>query len=359
MGKIIIFSIGVDMSTSTVIRWLNKMGEEVIRINGDEDRFRLKFIDDTGVYFTDLLGNEIVNLCEAKSCWYRRNAFSRNTIQYKHSNVAGKDLFNDKDKNPDILKKHLDQEYEALIQYIYRRTENAAPITLGSYFTRKLNRLEVLDTARTYGLKVPSFYITTAESQVYSLCQTMELVSKAISDGIYEVVNQKRYYTYTEKINPQELFPNDEIPIYPSLLMPEIKKDFEIRAFYLNGHFYSMAIFSQNNKQTEVDFRKYSQDLPNRMEPFELPADISGKLQQLFIHYNLNTGSADIIVDKKGDYYFLEINPVGQFGMVSEPCNYSLELKIAQYLKYGTSSGTQTNQGTNGVFAHLHAQNIL
>jgi hypothetical protein len=35
---------------------------------------------------------------------------------------------------------------------------------------------------------------------------------------------------------------------------------------------------------------------------------------------------------KKGEYVFLEVNPIGQFGMVSAPCNYNLEKKIAQYL---------------------------
>jgi len=47
---------------------------------------------------------------------------------------------------------------------------------------------------------------------------------------------------------------------------------------------------------------------------------------------NLDNGSIDIIVDNNGKYYFLEINPVGQFGMVSIPCNYYLEKKIANYL---------------------------
>jgi hypothetical protein len=33
-----------------------------------------------------------------------------------------------------------------------------------------------------------------------------------------------------------------------------------------------------------------------------------------------------------GDIYFLEVNPAGQFGMVSTPCNYYLEEKIAEVL---------------------------
>lgn len=32
------------------------------------------------------------------------------------------------------------------------------------------------------------------------------------------------------------------------------------------------------------------------------------------------------------NFYFLEINPVGQFGMVSGPCNYKIEKLIAKYI---------------------------
>ena len=47
---------------------------------------------------------------------------------------------------------------------------------------------------------------------------------------------------------------------------------------------------------------------------------------------NLNCGSLDLVLDNNGIYYYLEVNPVGQFGMVSFPCNYYLEKKIAEFL---------------------------
>lgn len=47
---------------------------------------------------------------------------------------------------------------------------------------------------------------------------------------------------------------------------------------------------------------------------------------------DLNCGSIDMILGNDGLYYFLEVNPVGQFGMVSGPCNYYLERKIANFL---------------------------
>lgn len=46
----------------------------------------------------------------------------------------------------------------------------------------------------------------------------------------------------------------------------------------------------------------------------------------------LDTGSLDFVYSSDKKFYFLEVNPVGQFGMVSRPCNYNLELKVAQFL---------------------------
>ena len=46
----------------------------------------------------------------------------------------------------------------------------------------------------------------------------------------------------------------------------------------------------------------------------------------------LSTGSIDLVVDINDVYYFLEVNPVGQFGMVSSPCNYNIEKKLVNTL---------------------------
>ena len=93
-----------------------------------------------------------------------------------------------------------------------------------------------------------------------------------------------------------------------------------------------MAIFSQKNEGTVVDFRKYTDGNPQRKVPYKLPKSEEKKLIALMEELDLNTGSIDIIVDINNNYIFLEVNPVGQFGMTSVPCNYYLERKIAKTL---------------------------
>ena len=47
---------------------------------------------------------------------------------------------------------------------------------------------------------------------------------------------------------------------------------------------------------------------------------------------NLNTGSIDLIKTKNNDYFFLEVNPCGQYESLSFNCNYQLNKKIATWL---------------------------
>ena len=102
--------------------------------------------------------------------------------------------------------------------------------------------------------------------------------------------------------------------------------------YYLDENFYSMAIISQSHQQTATDFRKYLTEKPNRSLRFQLPKVIENKLKILMDKVELETGSIDMILTKSGEYVFLEVNPIGQFGMTSYPCNYHLERQIAKTL---------------------------
>lgn len=119
---------------------------------------------------------------------------------------------------------------------------------------------------------------------------------------------------------------------FPSLFQKHIKKSADIRIFYLLGECYSMAIMSQENIKTRVDFRHYDEENPNINIPYELDTITKQKINILMNQIGLETGSIDMILTNDGKLIFLEVNPVGQFNMVSVPCNYNLEKKFAAQL---------------------------
>ena len=93
-----------------------------------------------------------------------------------------------------------------------------------------------------------------------------------------------------------------------------------------------MAIFSQGNQKTAIDFRNYDEVKRNRSVAFELPEDIKKKILHFMHEVELDTGSIDFILTPKKEYIFLEINPAGNIEMVSEPCNYYIEKRIAEQI---------------------------
>lgn len=119
---------------------------------------------------------------------------------------------------------------------------------------------------------------------------------------------------------------------FPSMIQEEILKDFEIRVFYILGKVYSMAIMSQDNPQTMVDFRKYDIQKPNRFIPCDIDSDTKARISLFMDYMNLNVGSLDFIKGKDGRMYFLEVNYMGQFGMVDFPCNYGIHRYICDLL---------------------------
>ncbi|MCO5279552.1 MAG: hypothetical protein M9931_00690 [Chitinophagales bacterium] len=93
-----------------------------------------------------------------------------------------------------------------------------------------------------------------------------------------------------------------------------------------------MTNFSQLDPNTSLDYRKYNLNNPNRTVPYYLPKEIQDKIFCLLQKINLNFGVIDLILTEEGEYYFLEVNPVGQFGFVSKHGNYYIEKEIANYL---------------------------
>jgi hypothetical protein len=54
-----------------------------------------------------------------------------------------------------------------------------------------------------------------------------------------------------------------------------------------------MAIFSQNDKKTKIDFRNYNAIKPNRTVPFKLPIRIEEKIVKFMKLVDMNWGSID------------------------------------------------------------------
>jgi ATP-GRASP peptide maturase of grasp-with-spasm system len=319
---IVIFSEESDTSTTEVMDWLYMFEtENILRINSDSNIVNcLSYFNLNRNQAILQINDKIINLSEIKSIWYRRGVFiekSQILTDLTHIEIPNRDI-----------QIFLLNESHVISEYVNSILQKKR--TIGTYFNRTLNKLLVLDLAKKVGLKIPDTYILT-NTNMKSILDSNNFITKALSDSFFAKTDKKFFTNFTSEIDD---FDEKHIKenCFPSLIQKRIEKKFDLRTFFLNGKFYTMAIFSQLDKKTQVDFRKYNYDKPNRCVPFNLPIVVGKKIKVLFKKLRLNTGSLDLIYSNNNEYIFLEINPVGQFGMVSKPCNYYLEEKIAIYL---------------------------
>ena len=233
--------------------------------------------------------------------------------------------------------------YTKLKEYILEEEEQARlflhfySTKLSSYMNESIlnNKLYNLFIAQKVGLAIPDTLITTKKDDLLAFFEKNDgqLINKPIHHGHISLKNKDEGVTYSSR--GTYILEKEHINILDdtfglSLFQSLVEKEMELRIFQLEDKLYSMAIFSQNDEQTRVDFRNYNHNKPNRNVPFQLPSSIEKKILKLVKILKFNTCSIDIILDKDGNYVFLEINPNGQFGWVSKNCNYYLEEKIAE-----------------------------
>jgi ATP-GRASP peptide maturase of grasp-with-spasm system len=319
MNKIIIFSEDGDFSTSKIMKWIFAQNVEVERINVDDEKLCIISLNENFIKINTSFG--IITLSKKDFYWFRRATYYS---FYVLSNLP---------QEPEAREKRVfelqekKQMYESMIYWIL----NNCCYSSNPFFS-VVSKINVLYKAVQCKLTVPQWIITTSKKDLLCFLN----VHHEIATKTFTPLN---YYSecYSFKNLTNRIAHTDDLSTIPDCFLGTffqkyIAKKYELRAFYFHGKFYTMAILSQNNNQTEVDFRHYSKENPNRRIPFTLPSPYAAKLKKLAGILQLDTGSFDILVDKDDKYYFLEVNPVGQFGMVSIPCNYNIEQHIAQQL---------------------------
>lgn len=314
----------LEDTTNHVIDWLDTFNGDYYRLNGED------FMDKADI-INGQIQLENFNPEAIAIIWNRRWS-SKGLI-----NVENEEYYDALGaKNASTLLRSLRQENGILRSFLHLNLKNQVWTTRPE--KTSANKIENLEIAKSCNLSVPEYIITSNKLTLSQFVKKHErIICKPISEtpffsSLLENDIVESLILYTKSFTADEI--EEEIPttFFKSLFQQQIIKEFEIRVFYLNDTCYSMAIFSQNDKQTQVDFRNYNDSKPNRTVPFKLPKEVEENVKKFCRKAGYTIGSLDLIKSRDGKYYFLEINPVGQFGMVSYPCNYNLEKKLAKYL---------------------------
>lgn len=230
----------------------------------------------------------------------------------------------------------LDQEYEKIFlnEYAHLRYNLFTQLQhlpwINPYENEKKvdgNKMFQLKAAKRNHLTIPPTVFTNDEEKVKAFFEE-HCSGKAIAKlhGVTRKTMSGENLISTMVIE-QETLENLSGMIYcPMIFQPYIDKEYELRIMYVDGEFYTGKINNSENADWRVSHKDYF------WTAYELPADIRTNLTSMMKEMGLYTGAIDMIRGKDGKYYFLEVNPQGEWGMLQKELGFPIAERIADNL---------------------------
>lgn len=315
---IVILSYPGDQIANDVMDWLRAYGSNAKRINLEEEDYRSLSVtinEGTTDVQLQLKDGSVLKVQDVSVFFFRGGLLREHTEDYSQEGLSQR-----------LIRTHLAYEFKTLTQFFYSEISKKC---LGNPMNYPLNKLQQLKTAVACGLQIPSTLIRNSRKELMEHIEDPSsfLITKSIQENVLIQDSDLNHFDLkVHRIQPSALPER----FFPSLFQKQVEKEKEIRTFYLDGKFYSLAMLKACKQSEMVDYRVATDKL--RCCSYKLPVEIENKLNLLMNALKLNTGSVDLIRDEKGEYYFLEVNPTGQIGWVSDLGHYFLEERIACYL---------------------------
>ena len=185
---------------------------------------------------------------------------------------------------------------------------------------RASNKPEQLRIAQEMGFLIPKTCITADKELILKFFEEnqKDVIVKAVKHGfLYDGLNAR--VAATQLLDDESVHDLDRYARLPMIFQKRIHKYCDVRVTVVGGKIFATAIHSQDHKETEVDWRLADHyKITLQHESITLPENISKLCKMIVSHFNLRYAAIDLVLSKKGEYYFLELNPNGQWAWIEQ-----------------------------------------
>ncbi len=192
------------------------------------------------------------------------------------------------------------------------------------------NKLRQLRIATEIGLQIPRTIVTNSPDRVREFYHSVggEMVAKLLTT-LSTQMHGADFFLYTSRVNPEDLLALESLRHSPTIFQQLIPKRREFRVVCVGESVFSGALDAAKYADRTVDWRASSEA---QWERGTLPDAVVKQLQTMLARLGLTCGAFDLIETPSGEYIFLEINPVGEWGMLERDLDYPIADTIAKLL---------------------------
>lgn len=313
---ILIISNKNDLTVDYFISKIEKHTSDYFRLNTDffitDYDFSFELSNDEVDKWTikNKVNNKQISNDNISGIWYRRPELPQLVIKTSNSSVNRALMIEAKNYYENIL-----------------RTINTNWVSHPDNIRVAENKILQLSIAKKLGFLIPDTLLSNVELNASLFCNKHSIIStKPLRNGSY-TTDESHYILYNKILDNDDLLHLGLLSNYPAVFQKYIPKIYEIRVIIVHRKVFAVKIDSQLTSRTSEDWRV--DNCHNvKYEEIQLPPKISKQCVSIVEHFGLNFSSMDLILNDDGNYYFLDLNPNGQWGWL----DIELELGIAEAL---------------------------
>lgn len=278
MSKILIITCSYDKTIDYIIK-KNKYRANFFRFN--VDLFADYGITISNSYWEISYRNNTINSNTTLSIYYRKPTFpDTSDFAPEYRRIINSDIL--------AIIDGLANSFSGVVltkPYLLRQAEN---------------KIFQLIYAKSHSILMPKSFIGNND---HWKCINDQRIIKPISVGKIET-SSGIAIIQTNLMHENDSYDSPELtPVY---IQEYIKKSFEVRITVVDDDFFAVKIVSDNM----IDWRAGNN---NQYEIIDIPIEIKKCIKMMMKDFQLRFGAIDYIVDVDGKWYFLEINPNGQW----------------------------------------------
>jgi len=196
---------------------------------------------------------------------------------------------------------------------------------------RAENKAVQLTTAAKIGLKIPATAITNSADALESVSAGAKEVAVKGLDTVILREDDFETFGYTSLVPIDEVL-SSELTATPLIIQQALTNKLDLRVTVVDQEVFCASI-TEDGKWINGDWRLRKGKVS--FKAFDLPAAISSMCVDLTQRLGLSFGAIDLAL-RESDYYFLEVNPTGEWAWLVRDVGFEIDDAIARYLIWQT-----------------------
>jgi len=317
-NMIFVLSDKFDRHADIVCEKLERNKSLFFRLNLDTESLSNTHINFDGLYWSISQNNIEINSSEISSVWVRR-PFVEVSLEEENINDPSFRIWRG--------------EWNKTLLGLYNSLKSLSWLNPLANAYRAENKYLQTDVAIKSGFILPSLITSNRRKDLIKFVKKHgNVVMKPMNQEFYQDSSDGLFKgLYVNIITEDHLEDFCEQGENPIVLQAYIDKLYEVRYTVVGNDHHACRIESQKSEQTKIDWRRY--DIPNTPHyPFDPPENIKEKVNNLMKCFGLYYGALDFIVSPSGEWYFLEINTMGQWLWIEDLTGLKISDSIVNFL---------------------------